>query len=354
MFAPPIGGSGLGRAIPRASAGWPAARTLQGMAGTATSLPTHDDVLAARGTIAGRVHRTPVFTSATLGERIGARALLKAELFQKTGSFKPRGVLNKLASLTDEEKRRGVVTWSAGNHAQAVAWASASAGIDCLVVMSAHANPRKVAATRGYGATVDLEAQEPAAAYERLLQIIEETGRTYVPPFDDPHVIAGQGTVGLEIQEDVPDADLIVCPIGGGGLIAGIATAVGTRLVGVEPERSAAFTAGLAAGESVHIQLEPTTADGLAPPFAGELNLAIARGRVEEVVLVTEAEIATAMRFLYGRAKLACEPSGAAATAALLAGKIRVEPGSTVVSIVSGGNADPKVASAILDEADEA
>ena len=316
-------------------------------------LPTRDDVLAAREAIAGRVHRTPTFTSATLGERIGGRAFVKAELFQKTGSFKPRGVLTKLAAMSAEEKARGVVTWSAGNHAQAVAWAAAGEGIDCLVVMSAGANPRKVAATRGYGAVVDLEAPEHTAAYERLLGIIEESGRTYVPPFDDPHVIAGQGTVGLEIAEDVPDADLIVCPIGGGGLVAGIATAVDTRIVGVEPELSAAFTAGLAAGKSVRIELQPTYADGLAPPFAGELNLAIGRRRLDEVVLVTEGEIAAAMRFLYGRAKLACEPSGAAATAALLAGKIAVAPGSTVLAVVTGGNADPKVASAILGEAHE-
>ena len=316
-------------------------------------LPTRDDVLAAREAIAGRLHRTPVLTSATLGERIGAHTFLKAELLQKTGSFKPRGVLTKLAALSDDEKARGVVTWSAGNHAQAVAWAAAREGIDCLVVMSAGANPRKVAATRGYGADVDLEAPEHAAAYERLLGIIDESGRTYVPPFDDPHVIAGQGTVGLEIAEDVPDVQLIVCPIGGGGLVAGIATAVDTRLVGVEPELSAAFTAGLAAGKSVRIELQPTYADGLAPPFAGELNLAIGRERLDEVVLVTEDEIAAGMRFLYGRAKLACEPSGAAAVAALLAGKVAVEPGSTVVAVVTGGNADPKVTSAILGEAHE-
>jgi threonine dehydratase len=310
-------------------------------------------VLAARETIAGRVHRTPTFGARTLGERIGARAFLKAELFQKTGSFKPRGVLTKLASLGAEERARGVITWSAGNHAQAVAWAAASEGIDCLVVMSAGANQQKVAATRGYGATVDLEAPDHAAAHDRLLRLIEETGRTYVPPFDDPCMIAGLGTVGLEIAEDVPDADLIVCPIGGGGLIAGIAIATNTRIVGVEPELSPAFTAGLEAGRSVHIDLQPTLADGLAPPFAGELNLAIGRERVEQVVLVTEEEIACGMRFLYARAKLACEPSGAAATAALLAGKVPVEPGSAVVAIVSGGNAAAKVASAILAGADE-
>ena len=323
------------------------------MAETGVLLPTREDVLAACETIAGRVHRTPTFASRTLGERIGAQVFLKAELFQKTGSFKPRGVLNKLASLGPEERERGVVTWSAGNHAQAVAWAAASEGIDCLVVMARGANPQKVAATRGYGATVDLEAPDHAAAHDRLLQLIDETGRTYIPPFDDRYVIAGQGTVGLEIAEDVPDADLIVCPIGGGGLIAGIATATDTRIVGVEPELSPAFTKGLEAGKSVHIDLQPTTADGLAPPFAGELTLAVGSERVERVVLVTEEEIAAGMRFLYARAKLACEPSGAAATAALLAGKIPVEPGSTVVAIVSGGNTAAKVASAILAEADE-
>jgi len=321
------------------------------MAEAGAQLPTLGDVLAARDTIAGRVHRTPVFGSRMLGERIGARAFLKAELFQKTGSFKPRGVLNKLASLSAGERARGVVTWSAGNHAQAVAWASASEGIDCLVVMAAGAIPQKVAATRGYGATVDLDAPDHTAAHERLLRIIDETGRTYIPPFDDPRVIAGQGTVGLEIAEDVPDADLIVCPIGGGGLIAGVATATETRLVGVEPELSPAFSAGLAAGKSVPIDLQPTIADGLAPPFAGKLNLAVGRERVEQVVLVSEEEIAAGMRFLYARAKLACEPSGAAATAALLAGKIPVEPGSTVVAIVSGGNAAVDVTAAILASA---
>jgi threonine dehydratase len=323
------------------------------VAETQLRLPTRDDVLAARETIAGRVHRTPTFTSRTLGERIGASVFLKAELFQKTGSFKPRGVLNKLASLDSDERERGVITWSAGNHAQAVAWAAASQGIDCLVVMASVANPQKVAATRGYGASVDLEAPDQAASHDRLLELIDESGRTYIPPFDDPYVIAGQGTVGLEIAEDVPDVDLIVCPIGGGGLIGGIATATDTRIVGVEPELSPAFSEGLAAGKAVHIEMKPTIADGLAPPFAGDRNLAIGRERVEQVVLLTEEEIAAGMRFLYARAKLACEPSGAAATAALLAGKIPVEPGSTVVAVVSGGNSATKVAAAILADADE-
>jgi threonine dehydratase len=318
----------------------------------AIELPTRADVLAAREVIAGRLHRTPTFSSATLGERIGARAFLKAELFQKTGSFKPRGVMTKLAALTAEKKARGVVTWSAGNHAQAVAYAAAAEGLDCLVVMWQTANPLKMTATRGYGAAIDLQAADVSESHDRLLAVIEETGRTYVPPFDDPLVVAGHGTVGLEIAEDVPDVDVVVVPVGGGGLISGIATGLDCRVVGVEPEGSTAMSSALTAGRSVPVQPK-TVADGLATPFAGELNIRICQERVEEVVLVSDAEIEVAMRFLYARAKLACEPAGAAATAALLAGRIRVEPGSAVVAVVSGGNADPKVASGILGRAEE-
>jgi threonine dehydratase len=311
-----------------------------------------DDVLAARETIAGRLHRTPTFGSATLGALTGARVHLKAELFQRTGSFKPRGVLNRLAALTPDERARGVITWSAGNHAQAVAWAAAREGVTCLVVMSQGANPLKVEATRGYGGEVDLEAPSHSEAYERLLALIEETGRTFVHPFDDPLVAAGQGTVGLELVEDVPDVDVVVVPVGGGGLISGISTAVkglrpGARVVGVEPEGSQALSAALAAGAVVQVESH-TIADGLAPPFAGELALTIAKERVDEIVLVTEEEIEDGFRFLYQRAKLACEPAGAAATAALLAGKVSAEAGQAVVAVVSGGNAAPQTASAIL------
>jgi len=318
----------------------------------APALPTRDDVLAARETIAGRVHRTPMLGSTTLGERIGARTLLKAELFQKTGSFKPRGMVAKLASLSTEERGRGIVTWSAGNAAQGAAFAAAELGVPCRVFMWRSANPAKVAATRGYGAEVDLDADGPAEAHERLLAFVEETGCVFVHPFDDPVLQAGHGSVGLEIVEDVPEVDTIVVPIGGGGLIAGIATAVDCRVVGVEPEQAPTLTRALAAGESVTIA-PSSVADGLNAPFTGSGTLAVCRERVDEVVLVTEDEIATGMRFLYSRAKLACEPAGAAATAALLAGKVTVEPGSTVVAIVSGGNAAAKVASAILAGADE-
>ena len=308
---------------------------------------SRQDVLAARETIGGRLHRTPTFTSRALSEATGARALLKAELFQRTGSFKPRGVLTKLGSLSPEERARGVVTWSAGNHAQAVAYAAAIEGIDSLVVMARGASRLKVEATRAYGAKVDLEAADHAAAYERLLEIVDQTGRVFVHPFDDPAVIAGQGTVGLEIAEDVPEADVVAVPVGGGGLISGIAVAVGCRVVGVEPEGAAGLTAALAAGRPVQIEAH-SIADGLAPPFAGEAALAVCRERVDEIVLVSDEEIARGMRFLYTRAKLACEPAGAAATAALLAGKVAFDRGATVVVLVSGGNVDPEKAAAIL------
>jgi threonine dehydratase len=307
------------------------------------------DVEAAREAIAGRLHRTPTFASATLGELTGARVFLKAELFQKTGSFKPRGVLTNLAALTPRERERGVIGISAGNHAQALAWGAATEGLDALLVMWQGASEAKIAATRGYGAEVDLEAADPTGAFARLDELVGQTGRTLVHPFDHPRTIAGQGTVGLEVFEDVPQADVVVVPIGGGGLIAGIATALDgrARVVGVEPEASAAMHEAVAAREPVPVT--PTSvADGLNAPFAGTNTLAVVRDRVETLVLVSEAEIRAAMRFLYTRAKLACEPAGAASTAALLAGKVPLEQGETVVAVVSGGNVATDTAVAIL------
>jgi threonine dehydratase len=309
---------------------------------------TLDDVLAARETIGGRVHRTPTFTSRTLDDGVH----LKAELFQRTGSFKVRGVLNKLAALSDEEKRRGVISISAGNHAQALAYGAAAEGIDALLVMWEGASAAKVDATRGYGASVDLEAANPTEAFARLEALIDETGRTLVHPFDDPLVQAGQGTVGLELVEDVPDVDVVLVPVGGGGLVSGIAAAVKglrpqARVVGVEPERSAALTEGLAAGRPVPVQ-PASIADALAAPFAGENVLRICSVLGVETVLVSEEEIEAAFRFLYTRAKLACEPGAAAGVAALQARKVLLEPASEVVAVVSGGNVATQTASAIL------
>jgi threonine dehydratase len=300
------------------------------------------DVERAAGVIRGRLLRTPLLSCRTLAPD----AFLKAELLQRTGSFKPRGVLTKLASLSDEEKARGVIAISAGNHAQAVAWGAAQEGLDALVVMWRGASEAKIAATRGYGAAVDLEAADPGAAFRRLDVLIQETGRTLVHPFDDPYTIAGQGTVGLEILEDLPDVETIVVPIGGGGLISGVAVAATgrARVIGVEPESSTALHSALAAGERVEVA--PTSiADGLNAPHAGRNALAIAQQHVEEVVLVSEEEIEEGFRFLYERAKLACEPAGAAAVAAVLAG--RIDSGRTVC-IVSGGNVAAGTAAAIL------
>jgi threonine dehydratase len=313
---------------------------------------TLDDVLRAREAIGGRLHRTPTFTSATLSQRAGADVHLKAELFQRTGSFKPRGVLTNLAALSPEEKRAGVIGISAGNHAQALAYGAALEDVDCLVVMWRGASEAKIAATRGYGAAVDLEATGPAAAFERLAEVMDATGRTLVHPFDHPRTIAGQGTVGLEIAADVEGVDVAVVPVGGGGLISGIAVALKNlrpevRIVGVEPDSSTALRSALLAGEPLSV--EPRSfADGLNAPFAGATCLEICRELVETVVLVSDDEIRDGFRFLYQRAKLACEPAGAAATGAVLAGKVALERGERVAVIVSGGNVDPRIASDTL------
>ncbi|HZT14355.1 MAG TPA: pyridoxal-phosphate dependent enzyme [Gaiellaceae bacterium] len=305
----------------------------------ALQLPTRRDVERAAATIAPTLQPTPLLQSRTLGAR------LKCELFQRTGSFKVRGALNRIASLTEEERARGVITISAGNHAQAVAYAAAQQGVDALVVMWCDASVQKVAATRGYGATVDLEARDPADAFGRLEKLHAESGRTLIHPFDDPLVVAGAGTVGLEIDEQAPDADAVVVAVGGGGLVSGIRTALrdtSTRVIAVEPELSPALHAALERGEPTPV--EPRSiADGLSAPFAGRLAIEICRDI--ERVLVTEDEIRHAFRFLYERAKLACEPAGAAATAAWLAGKVDAR---RPVLVVSGGNVAAETAAAIL------
>ena len=303
--------------------------------------PSRDDVLEAAERIRGRVHRTPTLSSRTLGPQ----TFLKAELFQKTGSFKARGVLNKLATLTSEERSRGVIGISAGNHAQALAWGAALEEIDCLVVMYASASPAKVAATRGYGAQIDLEASDAVEAFERLDEHIRQTGRTLVHPFDDPLVIAGQGTLALELIEDAPEVETIVVPVGGGGLVAGIAAAApDRRIVAVEPDGSTAVHDALSAGRPVPVT-PVSIADGLSAPFAGDVALGVLQEQGAESVLVTEEEIEEGFRFLYERAKLACEPAAAVGVAAILAGKVDAGP---MAAVVSGGNVATQTASAIL------
>ena len=304
------------------------------------------DIRAAAERIAGGVHRTPLFGSRTLGERAGVELRLKCESLQKTGSFKPRGALNIVLSLADARRARGLVTVSAGNHAQAVAWAARRLGVPCAVVMPDDAPRAKLDAVRGYGADVILHPDR-ATLFDRLREVEKERGATFVHPFDDPVGLAGAGTVGLEIVEQAPDADAVVVPVGGGGLMAGVASAVKQasprcRVIAVELAAGPGLGPALAAGKPVPVpRPADTLADGMTPPFVGALPLAIARTSVDEIVTVTEEEIVVAMSLLLTRAKLYVEGSGAAATAALLAGKVRLPNGARVVAIVSGGNVDP-------------
>ena len=303
-----------------------------------------DDLHAAQTALAARLHRTPTLTCASLGSRTDSDLYLKAELFQKTGSFKPRGALNKLLSLTAQERARGVITISAGNHAQGVAFAARELGLRATVVMPEAAVRSKVEATRSYGAEVILHGTGKDLL-PKAQELQAERDLTFVHPFDDPYIIAGQGTVGLELMEDVPEADVVIVPVGGGGLIAGVAAAVKllrseTRVIGVEPEGAPGMTLSLRDNIPAHLDSTNTIADGLAAPFAGALNLSHVQAYVDDVVLLTDDEIVAGLRLLMERAKLQVEPSGAAAFAALLTGKLNIPSGARVVCVVSGGNVD--------------
>jgi threonine dehydratase len=292
--------------------------------------------------------RTPLLRSTTLGEAFGGTALLKAELLQKTGSFKPRGILAKLATLSAEERARGVISVSAGNAAAAVAYGCRLEGIDCLVVMWQGTSDLKAAAARSYGATVDREAADPTDAFARLEELRTASGRAFVHPYDDPIVIEGHSSLSREIVEDAPETEVIVTGVGGGGLVSGIAVgARGLRVVGVEPEGSAALHEGLVAGRPVPVRPD-SVADALNAPVVGEHCLAVCQEAGVESVLVSEYDIRSGFRFLYERAKLAAEPGAAAGVGALLAGKVPHVEGKTVAVVVSGGNVAPQTAAAIL------
>ena len=320
---------------------------------TTDRLVTLDDIRAARERIASRIHRTPILSSETAARFLAAaggprladgRLHLKAEHLQKTGSFKARGMTNRIATLDADQRARGAITMSAGNAGQAYAWAGHEAGVPMTVVMAAAANPTKVQACRDYGAEVILEGENVGAAFRALERTRDERGLTFVHPFDDAAVIAGHGSVGLEIVEDVPDVDVVVVGVGGGGLISGIAAAVkevrpGTRMYGVEPVGSAAMALAFAAGEPV--TLEPATvADGLAAPFAGVLPLAMCRHYLDGLIEIDDATILAGLRFALERTKQALEPAGAAALAAVLFGRIPIRDGERVVVVASGGNVD--------------
>ncbi len=312
-----------------------------------------EKIREAAARIAPRLHRTPVFSTTALGERAGVRLALKCENLQKTGSFKPRGALNVVLSLSEERRAKGLVTVSAGNHAQAVAWVARAAGVPCTVVMPAHAPRSKIEATRGYGASIVFH-EELATLFDRLREEEARTGAVFVHPFDDPNGLAGAGTVGLEILEQVPDVSCVVVPIGGGGLIGGIAAAIkqtkpDVRVVGVDLAEGPGMTPALAAGKPVPTPRPKTIADGLAAPFVGALPFELAQQYVDEVVLVSETEIVRGMQALFVRTKLVAEGAGAAATAALIAGKVKAPGAGTVVSVLSGGNVDPERAFAAFE-----
>jgi threonine dehydratase len=303
-----------------------------------------DEIRDAATFLRGRIHRTPLLSARSIGERAGIRLWLKPENLQRTGSFKVRGVLNCIRSLSPDEKARGLITISAGNHAQAVAWAAQTEGLRATVVMPESASPAKVEACRGYGADVVLHG-DVFAAFKHMEELRDAGNFTLVHPFEHPAVIAGQGTVGLEVLEDLPDVDVIVVGIGGGGLIAGIAAAMkalkpGVRIVGVEPVGAAAVTEALRAGSPVRLDRVDTIADGLGAPAAGALALEHIRAFVDDVVLLEDDVIAGAMAVMLERAKLLAEPAGAAALAAILSDHAGCSPDDRVVAIVSGGNID--------------
>lgn len=298
----------------------------------------------AHARIHASVHHTPLVRSSTLGEMVGAPVYLKCENLQKTGAFKVRGALHRMLTLTDAERARGVVTISAGNHAQAVAWAARTADVRAVVVMPEGASEVKIRATRGYGAEVVLHG-DATEAFARAFELAEERGLRFLHPFDDSEVVVGHGSCALEILQDLPDAGTIVVPVGGGGLISGIAAAVAALDVdvavwGVEPEGADAMARSLDAGEAVHLDRVDTIADGLAAPMAGVLNHHIVEAHAEGIVTVSDRDIVGALWLLLERTKLLVEPAGAAGLAALMTEKIRPANGAPLVVVLSGGNID--------------
>jgi threo-3-hydroxy-L-aspartate ammonia-lyase len=321
----------------------------------APALPTPDDVRAAAARLRGHAHRTPVLTSRTLDARTGSTVFLKCESFQRGGAFKFRGAFNAMSQLSAEERRRGVIAYSSGNHAQAIALAGRELGVPVLIVMPADAPASKTAATRGYGAEVVLydRATQDREALAAALQA--ERGMTLIPPYDHAGVVAGQGTAALELLEETGPLDALLVPCGGGGLLSGTALAAqalapGCRVIGVEPERADDAARSFRTGVLQTRQDGPDTiADGLRTPSLGRITFPLVRSLVAEMRTVGEAQIVEAMRFLWTRMKVMAEPSGAVPVAALLAdgGALR---GARVGIVISGGNVDLGAACALLAE----
>lgn len=319
---------------------------------SSSPLPTPQDVLDAAALLRGIVHHTPVATSRTLDERIGAHALLKCENLQRVGAFKLRGAYNAIARLAAGERARGVLAFSSGNHAQGVALASQLLGTRASIVMPTTAPASKRAATEGYGARVI--AYDPALVHREEIarEIAEREGLAVVPPYDHSHVIAGQGTAALELFNEAGELDLLLTPCGGGGLLSGSALAArhaspGCRVVGIEPELADDATRSFRTGVLHTVDNPPTIADGTRTPSLGKLTFPLVRSLVADMQTVSEEEIKDAVRFLFYRLKLVVEPSGALGVAALLAGKIQA-PGARIGVILSGGNVDGTTMAEIL------
>ncbi len=313
---------------------------------------TFEDVLAAEKRLAGVAHRTPVITSRTLDERTGASVFLKCENLQRMGAFKFRGAYNRLAQLSGQEAKRGVVAFSSGNHAQGVALAAKLLGISATIVMPKDAPKMKLEATAGYGAEIVLydRAEEDRAVIAQ--QICGERGATLVPPYDDAHIIAGQGTSALELLREIPNLDIILVPTGGAGLLSGTALAANgidskIEVYGVEPEKGNDVQQSLASGMRVKIPVPDTIADGMMTQSPGEITFLLVQRYARGVVTVSDDEIMGAMRFAFARLKLVMEPSGASSLAALMFEKVR-HAGKRVGVIVSGGNVDAQTFARII------
>jgi len=300
------------------------------------------DYEEARARIAAHIKHTPLLTSRQLSELTGYEVRLKAENFQTVGSYKIRGPLNKFAQMSEEDKKRGVVCSSAGNHAQGVALAARIYGIRAVVCMATNATPAKIAATKGYGAEVVLHGKIWDEANEKAKELVRDEGLTYVHPFDDAQLIAGQGTLGLEIIQDWPEVDAVVVPIGGGGLIAGVSMAVKSfnpkiKVIGVESSDGPAMKASVDAGSLQTIECN-TIIDGLRVRRAGELNFSVVQRFVDEIVTLPDRQIFDAMLWVMERCKLVVEGAAAAPVAALMQGLVKLPEGSRVAAVISGGN----------------
>jgi len=330
---------------------YPAPRGLlynRGMSGI-----TIDDIREAARRLKGHVHRTPVITSRSFDEASGHHVHFKCENLQRAGAFKIRGALNKLLTVTDEERKRGVVGFSSGNHAQGVALAARITGVSAIILMPTDAPALKISATRGYGAEVVFYDRQTEDREARARDLVAKTGRILVPPYDDPAIMAGQGTAALELMEEAEDLDALLTPMGGGGLMAGCSTVAralrpAMKIYGVEAESANDTYLSFRKGLRVSIAPPPTIADGIRNLSPGALTFPINKRNLTDVLLVSDQEIEEAVRFLLLRCKLLVEPTGAVPAAAVLAGKLPMPKGSRVGIVLSGGNIDPALLADIL------